>query len=484
MSEHTSAAAHTSRGDPVMPPAPNGAVPLRFLGGTLGALTPFAVFLAGVTTLAALGAPDERGFWPMLVAALTLGLLLARDRHRYAEAMLDGMSQRMVAIMICAWLFAGVLGTLLSAAGFVRALAWLAHTAHLTGGGYVAAAFAACTLVATATGTSFGTILVAGPLLYPAGGAAGADPAVLMGAILAGATVGDSISPVSDTTIASSGTQDADIGTTVRRRLRYVVPAAIVALSASFVLGALRAPATEVAAAVTDAVEPRALVMIVVPLVVLALLLRRRHLVEALLVGVLTATVLALALGLIAPRQLLFVEPGAFGASGLIIDGLQRAVGVSIFTLLLMGLVGTIQATDLLPRLVAAAERHARSARGTEWWIVGAVSGAVLLTTHSVVAVLMTGPFAKDAGTRAGLTRYRRANLLDLTVCVWPFVLPWFLPPILAASATRDSAAYGMPVLSPAVIGAYNTYAWALLLMIPLAVVTGYGRHHRDDSRA
>lgn len=464
-----------------MPTTSDAEPSLRFMGGTVGALAPFAIFLAGVTVLAAVGAPDERGFWPMLVAALTAGLLLARDRHRYAEAMLDGMSQRMVAVMICAWLFSGILGTLLSASGFVRALAWLAHTAHLTGGGYIAAAFAACTLVATATGTSFGTILVAGPLLYPAGGAAGADPAVLMGAILAGATVGDSISPVSDTTIASSGTQDADIGTTVRRRLRYVVPAALVALLISTGLGVLRAPATSVQGAGTDAVEPQALVMIAVPLVVLAMLLRRRHLVEALLVGVLTATVLALAVGLITPRQLLFVEPGAFGASGLIIDGLQRAVGVSIFTLLLMGLVGTIHATDLLSRLVAAAERHARTARSTEWWIVGAVSGAVLLTTHSVVAVLMTGPFANASGTRAGLSRYRRANLLDLTVCIWPFVLPWFLPPILAASATRDAALYGMPVLSPAVIGAHNTYAWALLLLVPLVVITGYGRDHRAD---
>ncbi len=459
-------------------------MPLRFIGGTLGALTPFAVFLGGVTTLAALGAPDERGFWPMLVAALMVGLLLSRDRSRYAEAMIDGMSQRMVAIMICAWLFAGMLGTLLSASGFVGTLAWLAQAAQLTGGGYIAAAFLACTLVATATGTSFGTILVAGPLLYPAGGAAGAEPAVLMGAILAGATVGDSISPVSDTTIASSGTQDADIGTTVRRRLRYVIPAATLALIGSTVLGTVRGSAAAIAPVAPNDITPRALAMVAIPLVVLVLLLRRRHLVEALLVGVLSAALLALALGLVAPRALLYVEDGSFGASGLLIDGMQRAVGVSIFTLLLMGLVGTIQATDLLPRLVAAAERHARTARSTEWWIVGAVSGAVLLTTHSVVAVLMTGPFAKASGARAGLSRYRRANLLDLTVCIWPFLLPWFLPPILAAGATQQSAAFGMPVLSPAIIGVHNTYAWTLLLLVPLAVVTGYGRHHRTDETA
>ncbi len=158
-----------------MPPSPHitPAAPLQFHGGLAGALAPFAVFLTGVAVLAANGAPDEKGFWPILLIALTVGLLLARDRRHFSDAMLDGMSQRVVMIMLCAWLFAGVLGTLLSASGFVAALADLARSAHLTGGAYVGAAFVICALVSTATGTSFGTILLAGPLLYPAGGPAG-----------------------------------------------------------------------------------------------------------------------------------------------------------------------------------------------------------------------------------------------------------------------------------------------------------------------
>lgn len=457
---------------------------LTFRGGTLGALAPFIVFLAGVTALAAAGAPDEKGFWPVLLLALVVGLFLAHDRARFADAMLDGMSQRIVMVMICAWLFAGVLGSLLAASGFVSALAWGARALDLSAGAYVGAAFIACALVATATGTSFGTILVAGPLLYPAGGAAGAAPAALIGAILAGATWGDSMSPVSDTTIASSGTQGVDIGGTVRARLKYAVPAGIVALVASVVLGAagggvdVSSSTSAVAAASEIAVSgsPLPLVMLVVPALVIAMLLAKRHLVESLLVGVVAAAVMGLVFGLIAPRDLLRVEPGAFGATGVILDGFNRAVGVSVFTLLLMALVGTIQATDLLERLVRAVERRASSARGAEAWIVGTVTAAVMLTTHSVVAVLMTGPFAKETGERHGISAYRRANLLDLTVCTWPFLLPWFLPTILASGATRDAGALGMPAVSPLVVGMHNTYAWALVGAVGVAVLTGYGR--------
>jgi Na+/H+ antiporter NhaC len=205
---------------------------LAMRGGAAGALAPFVVFLVGVGWLALAGAPDERGFWPILLAAIAVGLLLAKDRHQYSETLLAGMSQPLVLLMVMAWLLAGVLGTLMGAAGFVQALVWLTGQLGLSGGAYVAAAFVACAAVATSTGTSFGTILICGPLLYPAGAGAGADPRVLAGAILAGATFGDSISPISDTTIASSGTQGADIGGTVRARLKYVLPAGVVAAMA------------------------------------------------------------------------------------------------------------------------------------------------------------------------------------------------------------------------------------------------------------
>ncbi len=47
---------------------------LSFRGGTAGALAPFVLFLAGVAWLGVSGAPDERGFWAVLVAALALVL--------------------------------------------------------------------------------------------------------------------------------------------------------------------------------------------------------------------------------------------------------------------------------------------------------------------------------------------------------------------------------------------------------------------------
>lgn len=443
-------------------------------GGVAGAVAPFVVFLGGVAWLAFMGAPDERGFWPILLLAIATGTALARDRHRYCDALLTGMAQPIVMLMIMAWLLAGVLSTLLGASGFVEALIWLAHRGGVDGGAYVAAAFVVCGLVATSTGTSFGTIIIGGPLLYPAGAATGADPAMLIGAILGGATFGDSISPISDTTIASAGTQDTDIAGTVRARLKYVLPAALVALIVYAVAGS-RADALTASSIGAAVGRPDGLPMVLVPVMVIGLLLLKRHLVESLIAGAAAAILLGLALDLLQPNQLLRFEAGSFSARSLIIDGLERGVGVSVFTLLLVALVAAFEATGALKRLVAGAERATSPGRA-ESVIVATVSAAVLLTTHSVVAILAVGPFAKATGIRAGIGPYRRANLLDLTVCTWPFLLPYFLPTILSSNATQSGLALGMPRVSAFDAGIHNFYSWALVAVVILAVSTGSGR--------
>jgi Na+/H+ antiporter NhaC len=445
---------------------------VRYYGGMAGALGPVGLFLAGVAWLGLSGAPDESGFWPILLAALALGLLLSRDKEAYAEAVIAGMSRKLVMIMVTAWLLAGVLGALLRDSGMVDALVWAAHAAGVSGGGYVASAFLIAAFFATATGTSLGTLLVCTPLLYPPGPSVGADPAFLMGAILGGATFGDNVSPISDTTIASAGTQEADIAGVVRSRLRYALPAAAVALLvASFRGGA------DVTAAGSDLAQPPTLagwVMLLVPLAVLGFLLRRRGLLEALFYGILLGILAGSASGAFAPETLLSIDRERLVATGLVLDGMQRAVGISFFTILLMGLVGGVEASGLVARLTTWTQKRAKGPTRAELWIFGLISAAVVLTTHSVVAILAVGDMTRKAGSSLGLGAYRRANLLDITVCTYPFILPFFIPTILAASLT--GGVEGAPHLTPWDTGLHNVHSWALLVVILTAILTGWGR--------
>jgi len=455
---------------------------LGFRFGTVGTLAPFVLFLAGVIWLGLAGAPDERGFWPVLLAALALGLLLARDRRAYADAAVAGAARPIVLLMIFAWMLAGVMAELMNASGFVETLVGTASMAGVSGGLFVASAFLICCAVSTATGTSLGTLLLCAPLLYPAAGDLAADPRMLIGAILAGATFGDNISPVSDTTIASATTQNAEMGAVVRSRLRYALPAAAFALVAFLAFGAGEPLAAPGATGAPSGVDPGGWLLLAAPLLVVVLLLKGRHLIEGLFTGIVAAIVLGLATGRLQARQLMYLDLEQFSARGLVIDGVERAVGVSIFTILLMALVAGLEASWLLERWMTSAGRRVRSARGAEFTIFGITSACVLLTTHAVVAILTVGDVTRRLGERFDVGANRRANLLDLTVSTYPFLLPWFIPTVLAAGMTAQAA--GAPHLAVTQVGLFNFHSWALLAITWIAIGTGWGRGQDSASAA
>jgi Na+/H+ antiporter NhaC len=441
---------------------------LSFYGGTVGELTPLLAFVVGATYLGFAGAPDERGLWTVLLLALGIALLLCRNRDDCAEVMIAGMSQPLVLLMIFAWLFAGVFGALLSASGLVQALAGAANAVGLQGGLFCSAAFLVACLFSTATGTSLGTIILCFPLLYPAGAGSGAAPFWLAGAIVAGSTFGDNISPVSDTTIASATTQAVALGDVVASRLRYALPAAALSLLGFGILGGGEPVTTDLAATA----DFRALLMLAAPAFVLYLLLRRSHLVVALAAGIGAALLLGVAGGFIAWREVVYIDPAAYGARGLLVDGLERGVGVSIFTLLLMGIVAVVEQSRVVARFSSG--ESANTVAAGERQIFGAITAACLLTTHSSVAILAVGGTTRRIGERLGIPATRRANILDTTVCTYPFLLPWFIPTILAANLTVTDGV--MPRLTALQIGLANLHSLLLLAILCAAVFLGYGR--------
>lgn len=455
---------------------------LAFRAGLFGALLPFLIFASGVIAIALSGAPDERGFWPVLWLAMGIGLLLAKDKTAFSEAVIAGMSQSIVMIMIMAWMLASIIGVLMANTGFVEALIWLSTQLHLSGRSFVIAAFIICSLVALSTGSSFATILICGPILYPAGGLLGAPLALLAGAILAGATLGDFIAPISDTTIASALSQKADIGETVRSRVKYILPAAILALIA-FGLGGFLLDGEVMAGNATLRGDPRGLPMLLVPVFIIYLFLRGKHLVHGLLLGLLFGVALGLVLGLLPLEKVFSLDLENFTAKSFVIDGINRAVGISFFTILLMGLVATLKASGLIDRLVQYALQHTNNRLQAETWMAGTVGAAVLLTTHSIVAILMVSEFANRTGAEQGVSPKRRANVLSMVVCVFPFLFPYFIPVILMANTTSSGAEFDLPSVSPLNAGLYNFIGWGIAFVAIASILFGYGRE-KDNKEA
>lgn len=202
---------------------------IEYRFGKLGSLAPLAAG-AAMILWAALSQSNVNGYVLAFFTAIITGVIFTKDEKAYGEALVYGLSKPMFAVIVLAVILAAVSGKLISSSGAVQTIAAYVVAAGFTGKLFVAASFLMTCLLAFATGTSVGTYFVVIPILFPVGVMAGAAPEFMIGAIVSGAAFGDNLGPISDTTIASSATQHADLGTVVRTRTRYSLPAAAGAL--------------------------------------------------------------------------------------------------------------------------------------------------------------------------------------------------------------------------------------------------------------
>jgi len=200
---------------------------LEFYGGEWMSFIPFIVFLVLIvmTTFVA-GSISDGALWIPAFMALIVAFFFAKDKKNYSEVIINGMASKEAIIPVVCWIFAGVFSRILRESGLAGGIAGMAASLGISGTFFIIVSFLASAVFATASGTGFGTIAAGMGVLYPAGVALGAHPALLAGAIVSGGAFGDNLAPVSDTTICSATSQGVDVPGVVRSRLKYALTAA------------------------------------------------------------------------------------------------------------------------------------------------------------------------------------------------------------------------------------------------------------------
>ncbi len=180
--------------------------------------------------------------WAAVLGALmAAGIALGSRRLSLAKVVDGFMSgcQSMlvaIAILILAWTLSAVCADL-GTADFVVGACQGALSAHLL----PAVTFLIAAVVSFATGTSWGTMAILMPLVFPLGLALPAAEGVPAGvaqaihlatvrAVMAGAVFGDHCSPISDTTIMSSLASSCEHVDHVRTQLPYALAVAGIAI--------------------------------------------------------------------------------------------------------------------------------------------------------------------------------------------------------------------------------------------------------------
>ncbi len=444
---------------------------IEFRFGKFGKLAPLMV-AAAMILWAAFSQSNVNGYVLAFFAALVAGVLFAKDEKAYGEALVYGLSKPMFGVIVMAVILAAISGKLISASGVVQTIAVYVVAAGFTGKLFVAASFLITCLLAFATGTSVGTYFVVIPILFPVGVMAGAAPEFMIGAIVSGAAFGDNLGPISDTTIASSATQHADLGTVVKTRMRYSLPAAAGAL-VLFLMFSKTTDDGAITSSAAGTAKPVSLVMLVVPAVIIVLCMMRMHLITALSWGILAGCAVGLLFGIYTVEGLISF-PGGFSVSGAIIEAISGTAGTVVMLIAVFALLGVVERSGVFEDVGVFLERFARSERSTETAIVLAAGILSMVTGVISVAIVALGDLVNEIGEKAGVDKYRRANLLDCTGCVFCFLAPWTVHCVIPA---QQSAQFGEGfAVAPASIPFVNFYSICMMVMLAVAVITGYGR--------
>lgn len=444
---------------------------IEYRFGKVGSLAPLIV-AAAMILWAAVSQSNVNGYVLAFFAALITGVAFTKDEKAYGEALVHGLGKPMFGVIVLAVILAAVSGKLISASGVVQTIAVYVVEAGFTGRLFVAAGFLITCLLAFATGTSVGTYFVVIPILFPVGVMAGASPEFMIGAIVSGAAFGDNLGPISDTTIASSATQHADLGTVVKTRMRYSLPAAAGALLLFLLFAKTEDGAS--GSEITDAIaKPQSLIMLVVPVVIIVLCMMRKHLITALSWGILSGIAAGLVSGIYRVEDLI-AFPGGFSVTGVMIEAVTGTVGTVAMLIGVFALLGVLECSGFFEDVGTLLSRLAKTERSTEATIVLSVGILSMVTGVISVAIVALGDLIHEIGEKAGVNRYRRANLMDCTGCVFCFLAPWTVHCVVPAQLT---AQFGEgTAVAPGSVPFVNYYSLCMLVILAVAVIVGYGR--------
>ncbi|MGD6965256.1 Na+/H+ antiporter NhaC family protein [Rossellomorea vietnamensis] len=455
---------------------------LEFRGGVFAATIPLVFFIVWAITLSVLELVTEEALVLGMVIGIAIGLFFCKSKWAdYAQSLFSGMAQPIGVIAVIAWFWAGMFAKLLSAGGLVDGLIWFGFQTNLEGGLFAGLTFLLAALFSTAVGTGYGTVATFGILMYPAGIILGADPVVLLAAILSGAVFGDNLAPVSDTTIVSATTQEADVPGVVKSRFKYSISAAIPALFLFVLLGGGgEAAGTEAMAQLQDQVSPSGLLLLIPFVLVLYLALSGHHLLTSLTWGIVASIVFIIISGTPFTEVIHIYKDDTGNAvvEGALMSGIGGYFNMAILILFilaaahLMEVAGTMEVIkNFFLKMINNVVRRA------ELSIFGIVAFLNIFITINTAAEIAAAPFVRKIGKEMNIHPYRRANFLDTVSSSLGYIFPWSGGVLLAWATIKGAAEEYefLPIVSPTEVVPYVFQGWGLLLVMLIAAFTGWG---------
>ena len=418
------------------------------------ALSPLLVFLCiyVITSLIA------RDFYKVPVAAAFIiasayALLITHDIDKTDDKIAifsQGAGNKNVLLMIWIFVLAGAFAATAKEVGAIDAT--VNATLHILPGKLIyAGLFLAACFISMAIGTSVGTIVALVPIATGIADQTGIGIPFITAIIVGGAFFGDNLSFISDTTVAATKSQGCSMRDKFRANLWIAAPAAIVVTVVYVILG-LQVEAV-------PAGEPVQWLGLVPYLLVIGLALA----------GMNVVTVLAIGIGV---NGIIGWITGAYdfvGWMSSIGSGIGSMGELIIVSLLAGGMLEIIRYNGGMEFIIGGLTRRIGGKRAAGFSIAALVSLVNLCTANNTIAIITTGPLAKDITEKFGLDPRKTASILDTFSCFVQGIIPYGAQMLMASGLAGVSAA--------AIIGNLY-YPFALGFIAVLSILLRFPRKY------
>ena len=361
-----------------------------------------------------------------------------------------GAGSSNILLMIWIFILAGAFASSAKAMGAIDATVNLSLQL-LPGNLLLGGIFLASCFISLSIGTSVGTIVALTPLAAGIAEETSAELPLVVANVAGGAFFGDNLSFISDTTITATRTQGCNLSDKFKVNSQIVMPAAAIAFLLYIYMG-------------IHIHEPHMLpeidVLKVLPyLVVLIMAVIGVNVMAVLVTGILLSGVVGVFTG----------TYGVFDWFGAMGKGITDMGELIIITMMAGGLMELIRYNGGIEFILQALTRRIRSKRGAELSIAALVCIVNLCTANNTVAIITTGPLAKDIAERYGVDRRKSASILDTFSCLTQGLIPYGAQLLMAA---------GLASISPIAIIPYLYYPFLMGICALLSILFRYPRKY------
>ena len=417
------------------------------------ALTPLIIFLS-IYLVASVIMGD---FYKMpitvafLVASIVAVATSSGERlHKRIDLFCKGAANSNIMLMVWIFILAGAFAQTAKAVGAVDATVNLALSvlpdSLLLAGMFIAACF-----ISLSMGTSVGTIVALTPVSVGIATQTDLNTPFMIAIVVGGAMFGDNLSFISDTTIVATRTQGCNMKDKFKVNSLIVIPVAILITIVYLFQG------SEITT--TPTVTPIEWLKVIPYILVLITALAGVNVMIVLLLGILCSGIVGIITG-----SIQFWE--WIAAMGTGISGMGELI---IITLLAGGMLEMIRYNGGIAYIIQKLTTHVKSKKGAELSIAALVSFADLCTANNTIALIMSGPIAKDIASRFGVDPRKSASLLDTFSCFVQGIIPYGAQLLMAA---------GLASITPLAIMQYLYYPYLMGVAALLAIFFRYPRKY------